>query len=127
MKSAIVDTNLLLRHFLQDVRSQSELATSYIQQCEGGKLELELSLLVVNEFIWISKNYYQHPKEIYVSELLKITSLGGVKVIEIKKEILVKILEKLRAQNIDFTDIYLFCIKGKRPVLTFDKDFKKIR
>ena len=126
MNEVLLDSNILLRHLLQDIPSQAHEATELISTIEkGGKIGY-ISILVINEVIWILKRFYKIERKDYLPQLLKILQINNIKVIEIKKESLNKILEAMGKREIDFTDIYLSKIAGNRKIASFDQDFKKL-
>lgn len=127
MNEILLDSNIFLRHFLQDIPSQSQKATAIIAEIEKGEKVGYLSILVVNEVIWILKRFYQVERKDYISQLLKILHINNIKVVEVKKEILLKMFEKMKKREIDFTDIYLSEIAGSRKIISFDKDFEKLK
>lgn len=126
MNELLLDSNIFLRHFLQDIRSQSLDATTVISEVEKGEKVGFISILVINEVIWILKRFYKIDRRHYLPELIKILHINNIKIIEVKKEVLLRILEKMKPREIDFTDVYLSEIAGNRKVVSFDKDFKKL-
>ena len=127
MNELVLDSNILLRHFLQDIPHQSEKATEIINQIEKGETIGHLSVLVINEVIWILKRFYLIERKDYLPQLQKILHINNIRVIEIKKEILLTILERMKRREIDFTDVYLIEIAGGREVISFDTDLAKLR
>lgn len=127
MKNAILDTNFILRYLLEDVESQFKEAREVFKAAEDGKLKLEVSLLVMNELIWVSENFYHHPRSIYIPRIIKLISPSFIKVREANKELIIRVFEHMLKQKFDFTDWYLYFVKGKTKLLTFDKDFGKMR
>ena len=127
MNEIILDSNILLRHFLQDIPQQSRHATEFIASIEKGEKIGYLSILVINEVIWILKKFYQIERKQYLPQLLTLLHLPSLKCLEIKKETLIVILEKMKQREIDFTDVYLFEIAGNRKIASFDHDFEKLR
>lgn len=126
MSEVFLDTNIILRHFLQDIPEQSEKAGKIIEEIEKGERVGFLSVLVVNELIWILKRFYNLKRKVYIPQILKILQINNIKIVEIKKQILIAILEKMKKREVDFTDVYLHQIAGKRRVLSFDQDFQKL-
>src|SRR3989344_5238394 len=126
MSELLLDSNIFLRHFLQDIPSQSSHATSIIAEIEKGEKVGYLSILVINEVIWILKRFYQVKRKDYISQLIKILHINNMKVVEVKKEVLLRILEKMKRREIDFTDVYLSEIAGNRAIASFDEDFEKL-
>lgn len=127
MSEVLLDSNILLRHFLQDIPSQSQKATAIIADVEKGEKIGFLSILVVNEIIWILKRFYRIERKNYIPQLLKILHINNIKVLEIKKEVLITILEKMKRREIDFTDVYLTVIAKDRTIVSFDTDFEKLK
>jgi predicted nucleic acid-binding protein len=127
MNEVLLDSNVLLRHLLQDIPAQSSKATELIAAIEKGEKVGYLSILVVNEVIWILKRFYNIDRKDYLPQLLTILQINAIKVIEIKKEVLVGILEKMKKKEVDFTDVYLVAIAGNRTVVSFDQDVKRLQ
>lgn len=126
MDQKIIDTNIFLRHLLQDIPDQSKIATSIISDIEDGKMKGVVSILVVNELIWILEKYYKLKRSVYIPKLIKLLHLDHLKIMEVKKELIERILEKMRSKKFDFTDIYLKEAGRENQILSFDKDFEKI-
>ncbi len=127
MKELYLDTNVLLRYLLADLPDQFQQAKKIIEAVEKGDTTGFLSILVVNELIWILENYYSLKRNVYIPKLLKLFLIDQIKIIEVKKNILTKILERMQKQKIDFTDMYLAHIAPTEKIVSFDQDFKKIR
>jgi predicted nucleic acid-binding protein len=126
MNEVLLDSNILLRHLLQDIPPQAHEATELIDAIEKGDKIGYISILVINEVIWILKRFYKIERKDYLPQLLKILQINNIKVIEIKKESLNNILEKMKKKEIDFTNIYLSKIAGTRKIASFDQDFEKL-
>lgn len=126
MKEVLLDSNIFIRFFMQDVPSHFEKAKKIFEDVEGGKAEGFVSLLVINEVIWILENFYELKRDIYIPKFLELLSLGNVKIMEVRKEVILAILQEMPKHTFDFTDVYLFQVKGKRTIVSFDKDFEKL-
>ncbi len=126
MKELYLDTNVLLRYLLGDIPDQFQEAKKIIETIEKGETKGFLSILVVNELIWILENYYSLKRNVYIPKLLKLLLIDQIKIMEVKKDILAKILEKMQKQKIDFTDMYLVHVAPVGKIVSFDQDFKKI-
>lgn len=127
MKELYLDTNVILRYLLGDIPDQFQEAKKIIEAIENGNTTGFLSILVVNELIWILENYYHIKQNVYIPKLLKLLLIDRIKIMEVKKDILTKILERMQKQKIDFTDLYLAHIAPIEQIMSFDQDFKKIR
>lgn len=126
MDRKLIDTNIFLRHLLQDIPDQSQISTNIINEIEDRKITGLVSILVINELIWILEKYYELKRSIYIPKLLKLLNLDHLRIIEVKKEMIENILEKMRRKKIDFTDMYLKEIANKNQILSFDKDLAKM-
>ena len=127
MTELYLDTNVLLRYLLGDIPDQFQEARKIIESTEKGEKLVFVSILVVNELIWILEKYYHLKRNVYIPKLLKLFLIDRIKIMEVKKDILTKILEKMQKHKIDFTDLYLAHTASKQQIVSFDKDFKKIR
>lgn len=124
----IIDTNIFVRYFTQDIPSLYKKARALFEKVEKGKQEIFVSILVINELIWILKKFYNLDRDIYLPQLLQVLSLNNVTIMETDKEIMLDALgTALEKPKIDFTDIYLFTIAKGREIFSFDKDFKKLQ
>lgn len=123
MKVVIIDTNVILRYLIGDITSQFKKAKEIFEEIEADKTKGLVSLLVLDELIWALEKYYELNKAVYLPEILKILALKNLKIIEVRKELVVRILKVMEKKKIDFTDVYLGQIAGKREILSFDRDF----
>lgn len=124
----IIDTNIFIRYFTKDVPSLYKKARTLFEKVEAGKQEVFISILVINELIWILKRFYHFERHLYMPELMQVLSLENVTIIEVDKYILLQTLTTaLERPSIDFTDIYLFTIAKEREIFSFDEDFKKLK
>lgn len=127
MKEVLLDTNIFLRLFLADIPAQNKKAQKIFKSIEEQKRQGLVSLLVINELIWILEKFYKYKRQDFVPLIFKILSLKKVKVVEIKKAWLVEILRNMIHSNLDFTDLYLAFLKKKEgfDLESFDKRLKK--
>ena len=126
MNEVLLDSNILLRHLLQDIPPQARVATELIDAIEKGNKVGYISILVINEVIWILKRFYKIERQNYIPQILKLLQINNIKIIEIKKKSLNKILETMKKREIDFPDIYLSEIAGTRIIASFDQDFERL-
>ena len=126
MKELLLDTNVFVRFLIKDIPSQFKKAERVFERIEKGEIKGLVSVLVINETVWILENYYELKREIYLPPLLKLLLLKNLKIIEIKKSLIIKTLEEMLKQKFDFTDIYLSQIAKDKKIFSFDKDFQKI-
>jgi len=127
MKKTILDTNVFIRFLIKDNLSQYEKAKAVFKRIEEEKEKGLVSILVVNEIVWILENYYEIERENFIPPLIKIFLLKNMEMIEMSKKIIIEILKMMKKSQIDFTDYYLFFMKDRGDIFSFDRDFNKIR
>lgn len=124
MKELVLDTNIFIRYFIEDIPSQYKESRKIFEDIENGKVKGLVSILVVNEIIWILENYYEIKRSVYIPKLLQIFALNNLKIIEISKDVLILILKSMETSRLDFTDLYLLHTNKKEKIVSFDKDLK---
>ncbi len=125
MRDIVLDTNIFIRYFTQDVVSQYKIARQIFENIEGNNVRGLISILVVNEIIWIMDRHYRIDRTVYLPKLIRLLLLEHAEIIEIDKNLLIKILQVMQKTNLDFTDLYLLYTTDKTKIYSFDKDFKK--
>lgn len=125
MKKASIDTNIVIRFLIKDAAKQFEEAKSFFENIEKGKIKVIMSILVINETIWILENYYELERTIYIPQLLQLLALKNIVIKEIKKKVVIEVLEEMMKFTLDFTDLYLAKTKEEGEIMFFDKDRKK--
>lgn len=122
----LVDTNFLLRHFLQDSQEQSKIASRIIDKAETGYLKLWISPWVIGELIWVLGSFYEKPKAFIVDVIEKTLATSGV--IIGNKVVMIEAFRLYRTQNVDFDDA-MVALEAKhmkiRSYLSFDKHFQR--
>lgn len=126
MKNFILDTNIFARLIVKDVSSQLETSRQLFKEIEKGKIKGWVSILVIDELIWVLENYYHIERSLYLPQILNLLALKDISIIEVKKTIIVEILRKMGTTKIDFTDLYLVETAGDKKIVSFDKDLQKI-
>jgi len=123
----LIDTNLILRLLIGDVPHQLEKSKRLFKKIEEKKATGLISILVVNELIWILEHFYNKKRQEFVPSILRLILIKNIKIIEIKKKELVLILEKMIKINLDFTDLYLLYLSHNQlyPIASFDKKLLK--
>ena len=95
---------------------------------EKGEAAGLVSVLVINELIWVLEGFYEQKRKDYLTSVLKLIYLKKIKIMEIKKKDLLVILERLGKTGFDFTDLYLAHQSKllKAGLSTFDKKLNPI-
>jgi predicted nucleic-acid-binding protein len=121
-----LDTNVLLRYFLNDEKRQSAIAANLIESCTEQNPGF-INIVVLCEFIWVLKTSYGYQKSILANLLEKILQTGQLMVQE--SESVDVALALYRSHNIDFADALIGVINtsaGYKKTTTFDKKAAKL-
>jgi predicted nucleic acid-binding protein len=126
MKYVTIDTNIFIRYFIKDVPEHFAAAQKLFTSIENGETRADVSILVINEIIWIVEHFYEIPRAKYLPNLLQLLALNKLRIKEVKKEVVVKILSFLENSSIDFTDAYLLFTTDPKTIVSFDKTLQKL-
>lgn len=123
----LIDTNIILRFLIGDVPTQLEKAKKLFKRVEDKEVIGLMSILVINELLWILEHFYNKERKEFIPQILKLLSLKDIKILEIKKSDLIIILENMEETNLDFTDLYLLHLgkKAGQQIFSFDKKLVK--
>lgn len=128
MTTVWLDSNIFLRQLCADVPKQHQQANAIFKAIEDKQLKGLVSILVINEVLWILENFYELNRDDFADKLLKLLALKNIKIVELSKKDGLKLLKKWSETSVDLTDIYL--AQGSKdkshPVASFDQDFKKL-
>lgn|SRR3989338_8421887 len=124
LNAVVVDTNVILRLLLADIKDQYEKAKALFRQVEMGKKKIFISVLVVNELIWIMENYYEKTRGEYLEQVMSLLALKNVKLFDADKKLVVEALRSMLKYNLYFTDLYIW--KTGMDIVSFDKQLNKL-
>ncbi|GAB4218777.1 MAG: hypothetical protein Fur009_1610 [Candidatus Microgenomates bacterium] len=127
MKKYLIDTNIILRFLLTDNKKLYKKSTEIIYQAKNKKIELEIIPEVIFELDYVLRGVYKLEKEKVIEVLLNLVKTPYF-FIE-KRELIIKVLDEYREISIDLFDVYLFYLarSENKEVISFDKDFKKLK
>ena len=124
---AFLDTNVLLRHLLDDHPEQSPRATSLIAAIERGERHVVTSEIVVFETVFtLARTYKQAPDRIREA-MLAILGLPGIQLAG--KRALRRAFDLYVELHLPFADAYHAAIMerlGIDQILSFDRDFDRV-
>lgn len=125
MTRLILDTNVLVRHLVQDEAQQGAAATQLISDAQSGTYELVLDRMVVAELVYVLMAHYQQARVDVANAALAIVQSPHVRVEQ--EPVLVDSLHRFRDQGVDFVDAWLAAIAARSgsDVASFDRDFDK--
>jgi len=127
MALPFLDTNVFLRHLLQDHPQQSPRSTAFLARVESGEVKVRTAETVVFEIVFTLQRQYQVSKTEIRDNVLPLLELPGI-VLPGKR--------RLRAAfdlyvdlNLPFADAYHIALMqqlGLNRVVSFDRDFDRV-
>jgi predicted nucleic-acid-binding protein len=125
-KVYLIDTNVILRYLLNDHKRFSPKAKAFMQDVAEGLKKAELLSVVVVECVYVMEKYYHIPKNEIIDKLSRILNIKGL--INPDKSNILDSLIKYENSNADIVDCILAAKSSpQRVVVSFDKDFKKLK
>ena len=130
MTPVFLDTNIFLRHLLNDDPIRSPRAFALIQDIERRRKQGWTSELVIAELVWVlsSKQGYSVPRERIRSLLLPLISLPGLKVP--RKRLYPRAFDLYVTLPIDYIDAYHAALleqRGEPALYSYDTDFDEVQ
>jgi predicted nucleic acid-binding protein len=127
MAPQFLDTNILLRHLLQDHPQQSPRATAYLQRIEAGQVQARISDTVVFETVFTLQRTYRRSRASIQAALLPLIELPGI--ILPGKRRLRQVFDLYVTRNIAFADAYhavlMQCLKLE-VIVSFDTELDRV-
>jgi predicted nucleic acid-binding protein len=127
MALPFLDTNILLRHLLQDVPEQSTRASAYVLQIEQGAQRVRLADTVIFEAVFTLQRTYRVPRSAIAAALLPLIELPGM-VLPGKRRFRVAFALYVDL-NIAFGDAYHAALMRSlrlAEVVTFDREYDRV-
>ena len=124
-----LDSNILLRHLLQDDPEKARRCFELLQQAERGEIRLTTSESVIGELVYVlaSPRLYNLPPERIRALLVPIINLRGLRVPS--RRLYRRALDLYAAHHIDFEDALNLAHmekQGIRVILSYDRHFDRI-
>jgi uncharacterized protein len=124
----LLDTNVLLRHLLQDDPHQSPASTALIRRIESGDLVVEITDLIVMETIFNLQRRHKAPIAQIGEVVGAVVGLPGITLPN--KRRWVEALDLAGRLNISIVDAF-HCVtmnhRGQKEVISWDRDFDRAR
>jgi predicted nucleic acid-binding protein len=121
--SALLDTNVLIRHLTGDPPAQGRRATAFLEQAD----ELLLPDLIVAEVVFVLESYYEVDRN-RVAELVRAV-VGFPAIVVADETLLLRSLELYEVEKLDFADAYLVAhaeTSGIDVIASFDRALDRI-
>jgi predicted nucleic-acid-binding protein len=124
-KRRLVDTNLIVRHLVQDRERHAKVAARLFDACDRGEVVIVVLPAVLAECVLVLDSFYEHPRGDIASALSTLISSAGVEINE--EAIHLDALDRYRKTKVHFVDCLIAATASaeKTPVATFDQDFRK--
>jgi predicted nucleic acid-binding protein len=128
MALLFLDTNIFLRHLLQDDPTQSPKASAFLKRIEEGSVKVRTSDTVIFETVFTLQKAYRQPKQAISDALLPLLELPGIMLPS--KRRYRKVFSLYVDSNLPFADAYHAVLMEQlnlTEIVTFDTDFDRIK
>ena len=124
-KRRLVDTNLIVRHLVQDHEKHAKAAGRLFDACDRGDVVIVVLPSVLAECVFVLESFYEHPRGDIASALGTLISSPSVEINE--TAIHLDALDRYRKTKVHFVDCLIAATASAEntPVATFDQDFRK--
>jgi predicted nucleic-acid-binding protein len=124
-KRRLVDTNLIVRHLVQDHEKHAKAAGRLFEACDRGDLVIVVLPAVLAECVFVLESFYEQPRGDIASALGTLISSPGVEISE--AAIHLDALDRYRETKVHFVDCLIAATASAEntPVATFDQDFRR--
>jgi predicted nucleic acid-binding protein len=123
----LLDTNVLLRHLLQDHADHSPRATRFFERVEAGEMQVRLSDLVVFETIFTMQRLARVPRDLIRDRLQVVLSAPGM--VFPGRERWLQVLDLYADSGLSIADAYHAVMMQRLrigEIASFDRDFDGI-
>lgn len=124
-KRRLVDTNLIIRHLVQDNEKQASVAGKLFDACDRGQLVIVVLPSVLAECVFVLESFYEHPRKDIASALSRLIPSPGMEITD--TAIYLDALDRFARTKIHFVDCLIAATAASEniPVASFDHDFRK--
>ncbi|MBA2468841.1 MAG: PIN domain-containing protein [Chloroflexia bacterium] len=122
-----LDTNVFLRHLLQDHADHSPRATLYFDRIEHGGLRVETTLTVVFETVFTLQSFYKHSRPLIRDNVQPLLQLSGIALPGKRRPR--RAFDLYTSTNLSFADCLHVAIAEARGVpefVSFDRGLDRI-
>jgi predicted nucleic acid-binding protein len=121
--TALLDTNVVVRHLTGDPPAQAARATRLL----ASGTRLFLTDVVFAECVFVLRSYYEQPSTVVVRAMASLLGVQSITVLD--RPLLLRALALYAATPLDFADAYLAAtaeLSGVGAIASFDRDFDAI-
>jgi predicted nucleic-acid-binding protein len=124
-----IDTNIFLRMIVKDDKQSAKDCALLFDKIKRGKISATISILILAEIQWTLKSFYGLEKKQITTILKSISEMKYLKTRD--KHDAAVALELYEKYNVKFIDAlivsYSEILNKKMTVISFDKDFDKLK
>ncbi len=122
----LLDTNVIVRHLVQDDPQQCKIASDLFSQCDQGDIALVILPSVLAETVFVLESFYKHPRADIAATLSSLISSPGIEVDELANQL--NAFDWYQRTSLHFVDCVLAAtsLAEELEVSTFDRDLKKV-
>jgi len=124
-KRRIIDTNLIVRHLVQDNEKLASVAGRLFDACDRGQIGIVVLPSVLAECVFVLESFYEHPRRDIASALSRLISSPGMEITD--TEVHLDALDRFARTKVHFVDCLIAAAATSEniPVASFDQDFRK--
>jgi predicted nucleic-acid-binding protein len=121
----LVDTNLIVRHLVQDQEKQAKVAGKLFDACDRGEVVVVVLPAVLAECVFVLESFYDQPRAGIAAALGGLITSPGVEIRD--AGVCLDALERYGRTACHFVDCVIAAAAAAEntPVATFDQDFRK--
>ena len=125
IKRRIIDTNLIVRHLVQDHERHAKAASKLFEASDRGAVTLVILPEVLAESVFVLESFYKHKRADIAQTLTALISSPGIEMEDLA--IHLDALERYHRSKLHFVDCTIAAAAASRglPVATFDAEFKR--
>ena len=121
----LIDTNLIIRHLVQDNEKQANVAEKLFDACDRGQVAIVVLPAVLAECVFVLESFYELERADIASALSRLISSPGVEIAD--ATIHLDALDRYGRTKVHFVDCLIAATAAAEdiPVASFDQDFRK--
>jgi len=122
----LVDTNLIVRHLIQDHAAHAAVAAKLFQACDHGELTLVVLPAVIAECVFVLESFYKRPRIDIARSLAVVFRSPGVELDDLATHL--DALERFSRTKLHYVDCTIAAAAAETglPVATFDSGLEKV-
>lgn len=121
----LIDTNLIVRHLVQDQERHAKIAGRLFEACDRGEITLVLLPAVVAECVFVLESFYEQPRADIAGTLAALIGSPGIELAD--RAVHLDALRRFGQSKLHFVDCTIAAAAAASglAIATLDRDFKK--